>query len=86
MPNEQKMYSGKEKLNSLFDNAHADALTTIKLAEHKQLLIAQRGKERKGCIGGIDRKLESKERRAEKRRLIEHERKVRYEERISQSF
>lgn len=54
-----------EKLDDLFDIAHANALETMKLKENREFLIAQRRKGRIGCIGPVDKKFAD----AEKRRL-----------------
>ncbi|CAH0547060.1 unnamed protein product [Brassicogethes aeneus] len=52
----------------LFDIAHADALTLIKIEEDRNFLIAQREKKRRGCIMGGDKVLHLKECKAEKRK------------------
>lgn len=69
--------------DNLFDIAHSDALKIIKIEEDKQFLIAQRQPGRKGCLGGIDKNLESKEKRSEKRKREEFRRKRLYEEKLA---
>ena len=43
-----------ERLEDLFDIAHANALNIMKIKEDKDFLISQRQKGRLGSIGGID--------------------------------
>ena len=43
-----------ERLDDLFDIAHADALTLITIPEDKEFLLSQRQKGRPGSIGAID--------------------------------
>jgi len=50
-----------DRLKDLFDIAHSNALQIIKIDEEKKFLLAQREKSRKGCMIGIDRKLEKQE-------------------------
>ncbi|CAH0552503.1 unnamed protein product [Brassicogethes aeneus] len=57
-----------DTLEDLFDIAHADALTLIKIEEDRNFLIAQREKKRRGCIMGRDKVLHLKECKAEKRK------------------
>jgi len=40
----------------VFDKAHGDALSMIKINKNKQFLIAQRIKRRQGCMLGVDTK------------------------------
>lgn len=55
-----------EKLDDLFDIAHADALTIMKCEDAKQFLIGQRQKGRQGCLRGVDMKaLQQAKRKAE---------------------
>jgi hypothetical protein len=44
-------------LDDLFDVAHVDALSLIKIAEDREFLLAQREKGRRGCLAGVDTKL-----------------------------
>lgn len=44
------------KFDDIFDIAHANALSIIKIESDKQFLIAQRIKGRPGCMLGIDKK------------------------------
>ena len=46
-----------EELKDLFDIAHQDAMSLMKIQEDKAFLSAQREKGRKGSIGMLDRKL-----------------------------
>ncbi|XP_042230868.1 uncharacterized protein LOC121872269 [Homarus americanus] len=50
----------KEQLSKLFDIAHANALTMIKIEEDRQFLLAQR-EGRKGYLGRVDKELAAKE-------------------------
>ena len=50
-------------LNDLFDIAHADAMSLIKIDEDRQFLEAQHEKGRRGSMGSIDTKLAKKEER-----------------------
>lgn len=43
-----------ESLDDLFDMAHRDAMTIIKIQEDRNFLAAQREKGRKGTMGGVD--------------------------------
>ena len=54
MDTQKKKRKFSENLPDLFDIAHADALTTIKLPEDKYFLTAQREKGRQGCMGLSD--------------------------------
>lgn len=55
----------QERLETLFDIAHKDALLMMKNPEDKAFLIAQREPGRRGSMGPVDMKLESiKKRRA----------------------
>lgn len=72
-----------EKLEVLFDIAHADALSTIAIAEDREFLLSQRQKGRPGYLAGIDRKLAEKEERREKRLKKEQERHERLNQDIN---
>lgn len=50
-----------QTFDDLFDVAHADALTLIKIEEDRQFLLFQREKGRKGCMGSVDTKLAKQE-------------------------
>lgn len=65
------------KLNDIFDIAHARALDIMKIESDKQFLIAQRTKGRPGCLLGIDRKNQKLEERIEKNLKNKLERKKR---------
>ena len=60
--------------HNLFDIAHAQALTMIKVDEDKEFLLAQREKGRRGSIAGRDKTLARKEDREAKRLAQEAER------------
>lgn len=53
----------QESINYLFDIAHQDAMTIIKITEDRLFLEAQREKSRRGTIGGFDTKLALVEKR-----------------------
>jgi hypothetical protein len=55
------------KLDDLFDVAHADALNLISIEEDRLFLLAQREKGRRGCMGAVDVKLSTKEQRRKNR-------------------
>lgn len=57
-----------EKLDDLFDIAHAEAEKLIKIEEDRLFLLNQRKKGRVGNMIGIDKKLAEKEKRIEERR------------------
>lgn len=63
-----------EKLDELFDIAHANSLATMKIAEDREFLLSQRQKGRPGYLAGIDRKFTEKENRREERLKKERER------------
>lgn len=65
------------KLDDLFDIAHANALEIIKISEDREFLIRQREKGRPGCMIGVDESLAQKERRRFKRLQQEEERRAR---------
>lgn len=56
----------KSSLDDLFDLAREDALISM-CEEDKQFLLLQREPGRRGCMGGVDRKLILREERREKR-------------------
>ena len=58
-----------ENLENLFDIAHADALSMIKIAEDRAFLLAQREKGRRGMMGPVDQMLAAREKKEFKRRL-----------------
>lgn len=69
------------KFDDIFDIAHADALSLIKIESDKQFLIAQRTKGRPGCMLGIDKKNRKLEERIIKKSTDAIKRKKRvYEE------
>lgn len=68
-----------DKLNDLFDIAHADALQLINIEEDKQFLENQRKKGRPGSMIGGDRVLFEREKKQTIRRKQEESRQMRYE-------
>jgi hypothetical protein len=75
-----------ESLNDLFDVAHEDALTMIKIDDDRQFLIAQRRKGRPGAMMGYDKKLENIEKRKRKRTEAFEEQEQREKKRRSESI
>ena len=67
----------KDCFDNLFDIAHAQALTMIKIDEDKECLLAQREKGRRGSIAGRGKTLARKEDRKAKRLAQEAERSKR---------
>uniref|UniRef100_A0A2S2RA28 Uncharacterized protein n=1 Tax=Sipha flava TaxID=143950 RepID=A0A2S2RA28_9HEMI len=67
-----------DSLNNLFDIAHADALQLIKIEEDKIFLKHQREPGRVGYLGGVDKKLSDKEKRAQLRATEEENRRMKY--------
>jgi hypothetical protein len=61
----QQMF--RETLDDLFDVAHRDAMSIMKIDEDRKFLEAQREKGRRGLIGGVDRTLALREERTLKR-------------------
>ena len=57
-----------ESLNDLFDVAHRDALTLMKIDEDRKFLEAQREKGHRGAMGGVDRTLALQEERTIRRK------------------
>ena len=68
LPQNDKEHKLIEFGNNLFDIAHANALSLIKLEEDKSFLLAQREKGRRGIMGSVDRKFVAKEPRKAKRK------------------
>ena len=64
-----------DTLDDLFDVAHADALTLIKVVEDREFLLAQREKGRRGSMGPIDMTLFKKEEKRRHKTLQEESRK-----------
>jgi len=69
-----------QRLDDLFDIAHADALDMIKIPEDREFLISQRQKGRPGSIGGVDNVEMNKRGRVLKRKEKELERQKRSQE------
>lgn len=65
-------------MDNLFDIAHADALQLIKIEEDKIFLQHQREIDRVGYMGGVDKKLSDKEKRAQLRETEEENRRMKY--------
>lgn len=63
-----------DSLNNLFDVAHRDAMTIIKIEEDRKFLEAQREKGRRGTMGGVDRVFYLREQRIISRREAESRR------------
>ena len=61
---EGKRDAFRDSLDNVFDIAHEQAMTMIKIEEDRQFLKAQREKGRHGSIAGIDVKLAKQEERA----------------------
>ncbi|CAH0556961.1 unnamed protein product [Brassicogethes aeneus] len=72
-----------EKLDDLFDIAHASALKMIHFEEDRQFLLKQRQKGRPGCMAGVDINLNRREKRSWERKDKEESRKKKHLE-ISQ--
>jgi len=73
-----------EILDDLFDVAHADALSIIKIAEDREFLEAQREKGRRGSLGSVDTKLAKQEER--QRQRLERQRVLKQKETKRQSI
>lgn len=71
------------KLDDLFDMAHADAMNLIKEEEVRVFLISQRKKGRVGCLMGVLEKQTVLEQRKEQRTM---QRKEREENRIEKAM
>lgn len=74
-----------EDLDDLFDIAHADALTLMKIDEDRQFLILQRQKGRPGCMAGVDMALFAQEKRTSERVEKQQARKRKYKETLQES-
>lgn len=57
----QRETQWQDKIDALFDIAHANALDMIRIDEDRQFLIAQRQAGRPGKMGSVDKKLAKKE-------------------------
>jgi len=75
----------REGLPDLFDIAHADALSLIKLPEDREFLQAQRERGRRGSMGPVDMVLARKEERCRKRLFVKERRKKKEAERMQQA-
>lgn len=64
----------QESLDDLFDVAHQDAMSLMKIEEDRLFLQAQREKGRRGTMLGIDRNLAQQEERTLKRKVAEEKR------------
>jgi hypothetical protein len=71
LSNQQKF---QETLDDIFDVAHHDAMSLIKIDEDRLFLQAQREKGRRGTIGGVDRNLVKQEERTKRRKTVEESR------------
>lgn len=60
-PQKQKEEAFTAEFPNLFDVAHGDALEMIDIQEDREFLPAQREPGRRGCMIGLDKKLEKKE-------------------------
>jgi hypothetical protein len=65
-----------DKMEDLFDIAHADALEIIKIPDDRDFLLAQREKGRRGIMGSVDKVLDAKVKRAKKRAVTEEKRRL----------
>jgi len=74
----QRQQKFTDNLNNLFDIAHADAFQLIKIEEDKIFLQQQRETGRVGYLGGVDKKLSDKEKRAQLRVTEEENRRIKY--------
>lgn len=63
------------KMENLFDIAHADALTIIRIQEDRDFLLAQREPGRRGYMGPVDKELAEKEERKKQRLEAENRRR-----------
>lgn len=71
------------EIDKLFDIAHADALTLIKIPEDRLFLNDQRA-DRKGYMAGVDNVLAKKEERSKKRQISQQELQRQEDERKKQ--
>lgn len=69
-----------DELDDLFDIAHSDALTMMRIDEDKKFLEKQRMKGRPGSMLGIDQNLADKETRSQVRKQQEEARKSKHAE------
>jgi len=69
-----------ENLENLFDIAHADALSMIKIAEDRAFLLAQREKGRRGMMGPVDQMLAAREKRVQEAAKKEEQRRLKAKE------
>ena len=74
-----------EKLEDLFDIAHADALSMITIEEDKQFLINQRLRGRPGFMYGINYQLIAEEKRVSEENIQEAKRKERSDQELQLS-
>ena len=74
-----------DDLDNLFDVAHANALSLIKIEEDRLFLSAQREKGRRGTMGTVDAKLARSEKKARNRQEAEIKKREAEEERFHQS-
>lgn len=74
----QRQQAFTDNLDNLFDIAHADALQLIKIEGDKIFLKHQRESGRVGYLGGVDKKLSEKEKRAKLRATAEENRRMKY--------
>lgn len=71
-----------EKLDDLFDFAHADALTMITIPEDREFLLSQRQKGRPGSIGALDQVETCRRQRTQSRKAAELMRQERAREQM----
>jgi len=69
-----------ENLKNLFDIAHADALSMIKIPEDRAFLLAQREKSRRGVMGSVDQVLAAREKRVQEAVEKEERRRLKAKE------
>jgi hypothetical protein len=74
----EKETAFSNSLNELFDIAHAEVLSMIKIEEDREFLLAQREKGRRGKMAGVDKALEKQEART-------RERAKKYQDRLEKS-
>lgn len=74
----EKYNTFTNNLNNLFDIAHADALSMIRIDEDRKFLEMQRKDERPGSMLGLDQTLSAKEERSRLRKEEEEARKMRH--------
>lgn len=76
----EKLDTFMNKLNNLFDIAHADAMNLMHSEEDKEFLAKQREDGRPGSMLGIDKNLADKEERSRLRKEQEEARKAKHAE------